>query len=208
MDPNNQPDQSSPQTVLPQTPTPQPTKDVQVLHKASTSKRLSLKIIIGVVIVLLVGGGVGAYVLINNQKASDIPNVTKSSDISAAEAAAAANTAKINNSKAITSAQVAENVAEIYYAELGYYPATTVDLTNGTSESQIPTGITVVPSAATTALNADNGTNHVTWSCLVTCTATKGGKITYWDFATGKISTDVIYLGDATAHSTFVDPAS
>ncbi|MEI7918030.1 MAG: hypothetical protein WCH58_01485 [Candidatus Saccharibacteria bacterium] len=228
MDPNTLPNQPVPETpqptpvvtpvqqsvAQPQQPyiPPQPVGGVQTPRLVAKAKSLPLKIIIGVIVIILIAGGVSAYVMFTSQKASDTTTkVVKTSDNSASKPTTTNSFSpyvNANNAKAITNAQTVSNVAEVYFADSGFYPASAIDLMNGDSTSQVPKGITIMPGAEPSPLNATNGTDHVTWSCLVTCTETKGGKITYWDYTTSAVSTDVIYAGDATVHSTFVNPAS
>ena len=125
-------------------------------------------------------------------------------------------TAKANTTKALSNAQSAQNVAEIYAADNGYYPATTGAFATGSATTKLPAGITVIiglPGVAgvftgTELLTSVNGLTSVGWACLTTCTSSTGGRITYWDFTTGARSTTVVYVGAATVAGTFVAPAS
>lgn len=118
-------------------------------------------------------------------------------------------TSRANTTKAQTNAASAQKVAEAYNADVGRYPGLTTDFDTGSTSTQLPSSVDVVPSAASTPLNASNGATDVTWSYVgSSATTATGGRITYWDFSTGAVSTDVIYVGDATSSSTFVHPAS
>lgn len=129
-------------------------------------------------------------------------------------------TAKANTTKALSNAQSAATVAQVYYADSGTWPATAAAFATGYTggsgaTSKMPTGVTVVPGA-----NGANGTTFteptqatlwrtniqpanygstVTWACSPDCTAPTGGRITYWDFTTGAQSTNVIYVGSGAA---------
>jgi len=100
----------------------------------------------------------------------------------------------------------AKLVAELYDAENEIYPATTQVFYVDLFGSKLKTDIILLPGTETSPLNSNNGGDHITWSCLETCNKTQGGKITYWDFKTNAVSTDVIYVGDANSNSTFVAP--
>ncbi len=128
-------------------------------------------------------------------------------------------TARANTTKALSNAQSVQNIAEIYNADLGYYPATTGAFTTGSTSAKLPAAITVLRgldgnagafSVATMSdlLTSSTGTNSVTYACLTSCTNSTGGRITYWDFSTSARSTTVIYVGAATAAGNFVTPAS
>jgi type IV pilus assembly protein PilA len=126
-------------------------------------------------------------------------------------------TARANTTKAQTNAANAQKVAEAYNADNGKYPALTTDFAAGTS-AKIPSGITIAIGSAGTsgtnfAVNTDvtsgNGLTTVAYACLTTCTNSTGGRITYFDFTTQLRSTNVIYVGAASATSgAFVAPAS
>jgi len=115
-------------------------------------------------------------------------------------------TQKANTTKALTNAQAAQTVAEVYAADNGYYPATAAAFATGSATTKMPASVTVVPQS--TALTTSNGDDTVTWACLTSCTTTTGGRITYFDFSTGLVSTTIIYVGAATSGGTFVNPAS
>ena len=133
-------------------------------------------------------------------------------------------TAKANTTKALSNAQSAQNVGEIYFADQGKYPILTTDFSAGTT-AKLPTGVTIALGQAgtiasptgtepLTLLTAANKAVTVTYACsggtasAGACTGATGGKITYWDFSTSAVSTNVLYLGAATSASTFFTPAS
>lgn len=115
-------------------------------------------------------------------------------------------TAKANTTKAQTNAASVQKVAEAFNADEGHYPEVTGDFTTGSDSTKLPSGITVLDE--NDGLSSSNGTTSVTWECLTACTNTTGGRITYWDFGTAAVSTDIIYVGAATSGGTFVEPAS
>lgn len=121
-------------------------------------------------------------------------------------------TARANTTKEQTAAVAAQKAADAYNAENGSYPATTGAFSSATY-TQLPGDITIVVGAAGTAgaftTDVLTGTSgEIAWSCATSCTNTTGGRLAYWDFQTGARSTDVIYVGDATAANDFVAPAS
>ena len=119
-------------------------------------------------------------------------------------------TQKANTTKAQANAQSAQSVAEVIAADnSGIYPSDFADFTAGSSTTKLPAGITVIDDGDV-VLSSSNGTTNVTWECLTSCTDPAGGKITYWDFSTGAVSTNVIYVGTADSGDSFVyaTPAS
>jgi len=115
-------------------------------------------------------------------------------------------TARANNTKAISNADSVQKVAETYNADLGHYPGLTTDFTTGSTSAKLPASLTVSRLAPTPG----NGLTTVQWEYVGVAGATTGGRITYWDFTTGAVSTAVtsVYVGSATSGSTFVVPAS
>jgi prepilin-type N-terminal cleavage/methylation domain-containing protein len=124
-------------------------------------------------------------------------------------------TARANTTKAQTNAVAVKKVAEAYNADTGRYPATIAEFTTGSTSTKLPSGVTVVAGlpgtsgttfTGTEPTNATNGTTTVSYACLLTCTNSTGGRITYWDFTAGARGT-VIYVGAANATSgAFVAP--
>lgn len=123
-------------------------------------------------------------------------------------------TAKANTTKAQSNATSAQSVAEAINADTGYYPGltTTFTTTYDNPSTTLPTGITVVPGADTsplTALDTDEKKTTITWDYVGTSeTTASGGRITYWDFSTNQVSTNIIYVGSASSGSTFTHPLS
>lgn len=117
-------------------------------------------------------------------------------------------TQKANTTRALSNAQSAQNVAEIIAADNGgVYPATTGAFTTGSTTSKLPGGVTVL--AGTAGLTSATGTTSVTWECKNSCASNiDGGRIRYWDFSLGAMSTTVVYVGTATSTDTYVNPAS
>lgn len=117
-------------------------------------------------------------------------------------------TQKANTTRALSNAQSAQNVAEIIAADNGgVYPETTGEFTTGSVTAKLPGGVTVL--VGTAGLTSANGTTSVTWECVTSCVNNiDGGRIRYWDFSTGAMSTTVVYVGAATSTSTYVNPAS
>lgn len=111
-------------------------------------------------------------------------------------------TSRAKTAQAQSNAASAQSVAEAYNADLGYYPATAAAFATGSVSTRLPSGMTVVPT--TTALTTSNGQTTVTWECLTTCTSTTGGRIKFFDFSTGAVSTTFIYVGAAAVGGTFV----
>lgn len=122
-------------------------------------------------------------------------------------------TLRANASKAQANANSAQSVAEAFNADKGYYPALAATGTDalalGSTSTKIPSGLNVIPDAATSTITATNGLDTVGYSCLTTCTASTGGRITWWDFdAGGAGALAYIYVGDAESGDTFVYPAT
>ena len=154
--------------------------------------------IICVLIGLLIGGGVIAYYIgTNSNKPAD--NIIVPLSLTPAQISRA--------TKAQSNAESVQSVAEIYAADNGYYPGSAEDFMSYSQTTRLPSGITVLPDSDRSPIDAGNGTDHVAWSCLKTCNNSTGGKITYWDYRTNAISTNVLYVGKANASSTFVYPS-
>lgn len=122
-------------------------------------------------------------------------------------------TLRANAAAAQANANAARSVAEAFNADNGFYPALAGTGTNGlmagSASTQIPSGLTVVPDALSSPITATNGLNTVAYSCLTTCTASTGGRITWWDYGAGGAGAlAYIYVGAATSGGTFVYPAS
>lgn len=115
---------------------------------------------------------------------------------------------RAKTAKSLSNATAVQNTAEGYNGDRGSYPTTLATLTQSTNSIPVPSSITVVsnggdPLAATpvTSLTATNGGTYVQYDIVTSSTA--GARIVYWDFSTSKPSTNIIYLGTATAASSF-----
>jgi prepilin-type N-terminal cleavage/methylation domain-containing protein len=121
-------------------------------------------------------------------------------------------TNRANQSKAQQNAASAQSVAEAFNADKGYYPALAATGTDalalGSTSTQIPTGLTIVPDAETSPIDSDSGTSTVAYACFPACAGTTatGGRITYWDPVEGEKA--YIYVGNAVSGSTFAYPAT
>jgi len=124
-------------------------------------------------------------------------------------------TTKAKTSQAQSNGSTIQQVAEAYNADAGYYPGTLAAFASGfgSSPSAIkPSTITMAGGQAGTGavptgtqnITSSNGTTHVSWSCLTSCTTPTGGRIGYYDFNTSAVVH--LYVGAATsgAGSTYV----
>ncbi|MDB5167195.1 MAG: hypothetical protein JWN26_340 [Candidatus Saccharibacteria bacterium] len=121
-------------------------------------------------------------------------------------------------SKIQQTAQNVQSVAEAFNADKGYYPALAASGTDalalGSTSTKIPTGITIVPDAATSPITSastpQSGAPTIAYACLTACTpagGSTGGRITYWDPKVGAKA--YVYVGAATATSpTWAYPAT
>jgi hypothetical protein len=172
------------------------------------------KILLGLLLLVIIAGGVGAYVWRDsqaNQQKSD--NLSKREELEKQladiETAQIVNqvvhipTSRGNSTKALSSAQAALYIAEIYAAENNYYPAYASDFETGTVAARLPAGI--VPSVSNPT--AENGTTTFRWEIMGDIATPTGGRITYWDYVTDQISTNVLYVGEANDKSEFKTPA-
>jgi len=126
-------------------------------------------------------------------------------------------TARANGTKAQSNAESAQKVAETYNADTGAYPITAALLNAGSTSTKMPTGVTAVPDTGTPPASGwaggtgspANGMGQVTWACTPACGATiVGGRIGWWNFGAATPAVNFVYVGNATAASTFVYPAS
>jgi prepilin-type N-terminal cleavage/methylation domain-containing protein len=121
-------------------------------------------------------------------------------------------TGRANQSKVQQNASSVRSVAEAMNADNGFYPALAVGtlanygITGGSLSTKLPTGITVMPDAATSPIISTIGTATVAYACLTTCTASTGGRIAYWDPVTAAIV--YVYVGAGAVAGTFVYPAT
>ena len=130
-------------------------------------------------------------------------------------------TAKAKTTQAKNNAQSVQSVAEVYFTENNYYPATTGAFAS-TVAARTPAGVSVAvgfpgtDGAFTgtmstlwgTTITSANFPTTVTWACMTSCTSAQGGRITYYDFETSTQSTTIFYVGAATVADDFVAPAS
>lgn len=112
-------------------------------------------------------------------------------------------TGRAKTTQAQSNANSAQSVAEAMNADNGSYPATAASFATGSISTRLPTGMSVV--SQSTPLTSSTGQTTVTWACSPTCTTPTGGRITYWDYTTGAVSTTIVYVG---ATTTFTNPGS
>lgn len=115
-------------------------------------------------------------------------------------------TARANASKALANAQTIVSVAEAINADTdAKFPITTGEFGTMTSTARIPGGITY----GVTAPTATNGTNTFQLFKL-TASSSTGGKVVFWDYGTGALSTAAtsLYWGAANSASAFTVFAS
>ncbi len=134
---------------------------------------------------------------------------------------------RANTTKALSNAQSAQNVAEIYFSDKTAYPVTTGDFSREDISAQLPSGVIIALGQGGTLAGGWTGveplnllpdsdkTMTVTWACSggtasdSNCVGATGGKITYWDFTgTPAVSTNILYVGMAKSTSTFFTPSS
>lgn len=115
-------------------------------------------------------------------------------------------TARANTTKAQTNAVSAQKVAEAFNADNSNYPTTAASFATGSVSAKLPSGISVIPDAATSTATAANGLTTVAYACLTTCATTTGGRIQYWNFTTSAVV--AIYVGAGASGGTFVYPAT
>ena len=206
MEPNTLPNQPAPEVPQPTpvvTPVQQPviqpqqpvlpTQPVFQSNPTVESPKMDKRFLTGGIFVLLIISGLlvyygGSYI---NQSFihGDSTTVTKDSS---------------QNAKFVQAWANAEDVRSFVanYADKNtYYPASVAEIT-----SKSTTRVKVLADADVSPINADNGLDYVAWACLKTCVNTTGGRITYWDYKTNAVSTNVLYVGDANVSSTFVNP--
>src|ERR1044072_3993704 len=108
---------------------------------------------------------------------------------------------KANTTKAQTNASAVQKVAEAYNADNSVYPGSVANITTGASTVKLPAGVSVVSGAGTTSgLTSSNGKTSVSYQYKgSSATTATGGRIQFWDFSTGAVSTTKIYVGDATS---------
>ena len=111
-------------------------------------------------------------------------------------------TARANTTKALSNAQAVQTVAEIMNADNGYFPRAASEFATGSATTKLPAGVTVqgtaIAAASTTTIRYEYcgvAANPAAGSVL-------GGRITYWDYTTGAVSLNIIYVGSGTSGST------
>ena len=113
-------------------------------------------------------------------------------------------TSKARTAQAQSNANSVRQVADIYYTDNGYYPATLVAFASGSTTTKLPSSVSVI--SELTTLDATNGQTAISWACTDSCSNATGGRIQYWNFtSSAKV---VIYVGAATSGSTFTRPTS
>ncbi|MEI7539594.1 MAG: prepilin-type N-terminal cleavage/methylation domain-containing protein [Candidatus Saccharibacteria bacterium] len=139
-------------------------------------------------------------------------------------------TARAKTSQSQSNAQSAQTVAEAYNADTGSYPPTAAafssTVVNGINlTTKLPANMVIVPGVGGTAgaftgspaslttlwgttISSANFTKTVTWACSPTCTNPTGGRVTYYDFSAGAQSTNIVYVGTASATTDFAAPAN
>ena len=109
------------------------------------------------------------------------------------------------STKTQANAAQVQKVAEAFYADNNRYPGVSTEFNN--SVEKLPTSVSILIGA--TALTTANGENSIDYKYVGTsATTATGGRIQYWDFTIGATATTVIYVGGATAGSTFINLAS
>ena len=116
-------------------------------------------------------------------------------------------TARANTAKAQSNAQSVQNVTEVYYTEQNHYPRLTTDFAN-TVAAKLPSAISLTNVTPGTGVNATpSATNGTTTMLYEYCGAVAaptagnetGGRIQFWDFSTGALSSTVYYFGSGAA---------
>lgn len=114
-------------------------------------------------------------------------------------------TTRANTNKSMSNALTVQEYVEVYYAENTKYPDKVADFTIGTIPSMdMPSNISLL-NTRTTKLDKSNGLTTIWYQYAGDASAPTGGRIMYWDYDDGKVSTIVIYVGDATSGSSFKD---
>lgn len=122
-------------------------------------------------------------------------------------------TNRANTTKAQSNATSVQSVAEAMNADIGYYPRLTSDFTGAYASSTVtrtaplPAGISMFYTGGTGVNATPSGTNGLTTVWYEYCGAVAapaagaatGGRIRYWDFTTGALSTNIIYVGSGSA---------
>ena len=114
----------------------------------------------------------------------------------------------MDKSRALTITSSVINVAGIYNYDVGHFPSGVNDFKNAPNVTdgiaKVSEGIIIVSDPS--MVNSSNGTTTVAWSCLSSCSNSKGGRIAYWDYVAHSLGYK--YLGDADLSKTFVNPTN
>lgn len=114
-------------------------------------------------------------------------------------------TSNSNTAKSSMNALSVQKVIESFNSDCSRFPGTLVEFTSSKAScftsSSVPSNLNVT--GTSTPLNASNGLTNLTYEYSGVSGAATGGRIKYWDFTINNISNKVIYLGSATAGSTF-----
>lgn len=194
------------------------------LNKKGNVKIIFNKLLYPAIILVLIVGGVGMYLWrdsqANHQKNEDatiiitleskITELNTTIGLFSINTQAGQNliqqfsniTASANSQTALYNAQSAQSVADAYCANIGHYPSSTSDFITGS----IPLPSSINPSISAPTVN--NGLTTFRWEYTGAMAAPTGGRITYWDFSTGSVSKNIIYVGSATSSSLFNTPSA
>ena len=106
-------------------------------------------------------------------------------------------TARANTTKSLSDAQAVQNVAEIMNADNGWYPRLTTDLATGSTTTKLPAATVdkLVKGAGALSATTTVWFQYCGATVAPAETAALGGRIQYWDYSTGQVSTNVIYFG-------------
>jgi prepilin-type N-terminal cleavage/methylation domain-containing protein len=108
---------------------------------------------------------------------------------------------RAKTTKAQANASQVQKIAEAFYADNSRYPGTRAEFTNAVTN--LPAGVTLL--ITTSTLSNTNGENSIDYDIVGTSANATGGRVRYWDFTTGAVATNIIYLGSATSGSTWVE---
>ncbi|MEI7917815.1 MAG: prepilin-type N-terminal cleavage/methylation domain-containing protein [Candidatus Saccharibacteria bacterium] len=119
-------------------------------------------------------------------------------------------TARANAAKAVSNGQAVVAVAEAINADLGAkYPVTTGEFTSLASTARIPNNTVISATVDPTALT---GTTNFRLYTVASPNQSTGGRVTFWDYSTGQLSTNITSLywgaGNSTNYSSMVAFAS
>ena len=94
-------------------------------------------------------------------------------------------TNRAKTSKALAAAQVVQQKAEAYNAEVGYYPVDTAAFGTNAAKSYYVTGVNWLGAAPTSTTVPTNESSVFFEKCPSTATGSSvtGTKLTYWDYA-------------------------